>query len=99
MVHNLRLVAWDKLETPFGFDWALEAAEKMKESILSGDHRPLIDYSAQGRDFDLAIPTPEHFLPLLYSLALKETDEPVALFNDRPVGGSLSMTSVRIGQA
>ena len=97
MVHNLRMVAWDKLETPFGFDWALEASEKMKRSILSGDHGPLINYATQGRAFDLAIPTPEHFLPLLYSLALKDAGEPVTLFNDEPVGGSLTMTSVRIG--
>lgn len=97
MVHNLRMVAWDRLETPFGFDWAIEAAQKMKYAILSGDHRVLIDYSAQGRSFDLAIPTPEHFLPLLYALALKEENEPVSLFNDQPVGGSLTMTSVRIG--
>jgi len=98
MVHNLRMVAWDRLETPFGFDWALEAAEKMRTAILSGDHRLLIDYAAQGKVFDLAIPTPEHFLPLLYSLALKEEGEPVSLFNDKPVGGSLTMTSVRIGR-
>lgn len=98
MVHNLRMVAWDRLGIPFGFDWAVEAAEKMKQAILSGDHQPLIDYSSQGRAFDLAIPTPEHFLPLLYSLALKDVDEPVTLFNDQPVGGSLTMTSVRIGR-
>jgi len=98
MVHNLRMVAWDRLETPFGFDWALEAADKMRTAILSGDHRLLIDYAAQGKVFDLAIPTPEHFLPLLYSLALKEEGEPVSLFNDKPVGGSLTMTSVRIGR-
>lgn len=97
MVHNLRMVAWDRLEFPFGYDWALEAAQKMKDAILSGDHNPLIDYSKQGRAFDLAIPTPEHYLPLLYALALKEENEPVTLFNDQPVGGSLTMTSVRIG--
>jgi len=97
MVHNLRMVAWDRLETTFGFDWALGAAQKMKDAILAGDHRPLIDYSSQGKEFDLAIPTPEHFLPLLYALALKEEKEPVSLFNDQPVGGSITMTSVRIG--
>jgi 4,5-DOPA dioxygenase extradiol len=97
MVHNLRLVAWDKLETSFAFDWAQEAGDKMKRAILSGDYRPLIDYTAQGRAFELAIPSPEHFFPLLYALALKNEDEPVGLFNDKPVGGSLTMTSVRIG--
>jgi 4,5-DOPA dioxygenase extradiol len=51
----------------------------------------------QGRSFNLAVPAPEHFLPLLYVLALKETNEEITIFNDRPVGGSLYMTSVKIG--
>lgn len=98
MVHNLRMVAWDRLNTAgFGFDWALEANEKMKSYILSDDHSPLVNFRSQGKSFDLAIPTPEHYLPLLYSLAFKEENEPISLFNDLPVGGSLSMTSVKIG--
>jgi 4,5-DOPA dioxygenase extradiol len=97
MVHNLRMVAWDKLnEDEFGYDWALEASEKMKGLILSGNHRELIEYRKQGRDFELAIPTPEHYLPLLYALALKEANETVTLFNDKTIGGSLSMTAIRI---
>jgi 4,5-DOPA dioxygenase extradiol len=97
MVHNLRMVAWNRLDRPFGFDWALEARAKMNSLILAGNHRPLIDFHSQGRSFDLAIPTPEHYLPLLYTLALQQSDETVQLFNDSPVGGSLSMTSVYIG--
>jgi 4,5-DOPA dioxygenase extradiol len=98
MVHNLRMVAWDKLNADgFGFDWAIEANEKMKKYILNGDHAPLINFRSQGKSFDLAIPTPEHYLPLLYSLALKEENELVSLFNDKPVGGSLTMTSLKIG--
>ncbi len=98
MVHNLGLVSWEHLNTPgYAYDWALEADAAMKKSILGGDHAPLISFGSQGRAFRLAIPTPEHFLPLLYSLALREKDEPVELFNDRPVAGSLTMTSVRIG--
>ena len=97
MVHNLRMIAWDKLNTDgFGFDWAIEASEKMKTMILSNDHKGLINYKSQGRAFDLAIPTPEHYLPLLYALALKEENEKVSLFNDKPVAGSLTMTSLRI---
>ncbi len=96
MVHNLRLMAWDKMHTNYGFDWALEASEKMKKFILSGDHRQLINYSSQGKAFSLAIPTPEHFLPLLYALALKEENEKVSLFNDKAVGGSFTMTSLKI---
>ncbi len=97
MVHNLRMVAWDRLADPFGFDWALEANDRMKAHIVKGDHGPLIDFRAQGRAFDLAIPTSEHYLPLLYTLALQKGDEPVKLFNDAPVAGALTMTSVHIG--
>jgi 4,5-DOPA dioxygenase extradiol len=97
MVHNLRLVAWEKLKADnYGYDWALEASEKMKKFILSGDHQQLINFSSQGKAFELAIPTPEHYLPLLYSLALQGEDEKVSLFNDKAVGGSLTMTSVKI---
>lgn len=98
MVHNLKMVAWDKLNADeYGFDWAIEASEKMKKYILSGDHKQLIDFRSQGKSFDLAIPTPEHYLPLLYSLALKDESENVSLFNDKAVAGSLTMTSVKIG--
>lgn len=96
MVHNLSLVAWSKLNEEFAFDWAEEANEKMKSYILSGDFQPLIDFKSQGRAFDLAIPTPEHYLPLLYTLALREEKEEITLFNDKPVGGSLTMTSLKI---
>ncbi len=100
MVHNLRMVAWDKLdENEYGYDWAIEASEKMKGYILSGDHRQLINYKSQGSAYNLAIPTPEHYLPLLYALALQEKDEKVSLFNDKAVGGSLTMTSVKIDKA
>lgn len=96
MVHNLGLVAWNKLNEQYAFDWAIEANEKMKSYILSGDHQKLIDFKSQGRAFDLAIPTPEHYMPLIYALALKEENEKITLFNDKPVGGSLSMTSLKI---
>lgn len=100
MVHNLRMVAWDRLDaTEYGYDWALEASAKMKKYILDGDHQSLIDYQSQGSAFNLAIPTPEHYLPLLYVLALKEENEKVSLFNDKIVAGSLAMTSVIIDRA
>ena len=100
LVHNLRMVAWDKLNAgEYGYDWALEAKAKMNQFILSNDHQQLINYKSQGKAFDLAIPTPEHYLPLLYTLALKETDEKVSLFNDKALAGSLSMTSLKIDAA
>jgi 4,5-DOPA dioxygenase extradiol len=98
MVHNLRLLAWDKLNTAgYAFDWAQEANEKMKASILSNNHHDLIHFRSLGKAFDLAIPTAEHYLPLLYAMALKGENENVHLFNDKAIAGSLSMTSVRIG--
>ena len=97
MVHNLRKVAWNRLSEPnFAFDWAIEASSKMKEYILKDNHQPLINYEGQGSAFKLAVPTPEHYLPLLYTLALKEEKDQVQLFNDQALGGSLSMTSVKI---
>lgn len=98
MVHNLGRVAWDKLDEPeYGYDWALEAQDTMRTAILERDHRTLIDHDKQGSAFRLSIPTPEHYLPLLYALALQEKDEDATVFNDRAIGGSLTMTSVRIG--
>jgi 4,5-DOPA dioxygenase extradiol len=99
MVHNLRMVAWDKINEPFAFDWALEAQAKMSQGILSGDHAPLINFHAQGRAFDLATNSSEHYLPLLYALALQRPDERATLFNDKPLAGSLTMTSVKIDKA
>jgi 4,5-DOPA dioxygenase extradiol len=99
MVHNLRMVAWDKLNTgSFGFDWAIEASEQMKKFILADDHQSLINFKSQGKAFDLAIPSPEHYLPLIYTMALKERNEEITLFNDKALGGSLTMTSVKIDQ-
>jgi 4,5-DOPA dioxygenase extradiol len=99
IVHNLRMVDWNKInESGFGYDWAVEANEKMKKYILSNDHQPLINYRAHGKAFNLAIPTPEHFLPLIYTLALKENNENIEFFNDKPVMGSLTMTSLKINQ-
>lgn len=98
LVHNLRMVAWDKLNAgEYGYDWALEAKAKMNQFILSNDHQQLINFKSQGKAFDLAIPTPEHYLPLLYTLALKDEKEKVSLFNDKALAGSLTMTSVKIG--
>ncbi len=98
MVHNLRLVAWDKMEEPgFGFDWALKMNDTFKNLILQGDFKPLIHYESLGTEGRLAIPTPEHYLPLLYTLGLKDKQDEISFFNDRAVAGSLTMTSVKVG--
>jgi Uncharacterized conserved protein len=97
LVHNLRMIAWDKFNEPeYAYDWATEALEKMKKYILANNHQALIDYRSQGNAFKLAIPTSEHYLPLIYALALKEENEKVSFFNDKTVAGSLAMTSLLI---
>ncbi len=97
MVHNLGMLSWDNpYAAGFGYDWALEASEQMKRFILNDEHQQLINYRSQGRAFDLAIPTPEHYLPLLYILALKKEKEGITFFNDKPVAGSITMTSLMI---
>ncbi|WP_425554933.1 4,5-DOPA dioxygenase extradiol [Flavobacterium ginsengisoli] len=99
-VHNLRLAAWDKMMVPgYAFEWAHIANEKMKNMILDKDHKSLIQFDKQGREFELAVPTPEHYLPLLYILSLQEKDEKATIFNDELVAGSLNMMSVKIDKA
>lgn len=94
MVHNLRILDWNKPES--GFDWAQEANSKFKKLIFDNDHQQLINYRKLGREVELAVPTPEHFLPLLYALALKAENEEITFFNEKTVMGSISMTSVKI---
>ena len=96
IVHNLRMVDWNNPDR--GYDWAEEANEKFKKLISDDEHNQLINYKKLGREVGLAVPTPEHFLPLLYILALKKGNEKISFFNDKSVMGSLSMTSVVIGQ-
>jgi 4,5-DOPA dioxygenase extradiol len=98
IVHNLRMVAWDRVNEPeYGFDWALKANDIFKQLILSNNHKDLINYNQLGKEVQLAVPTPDHYLPLLYSLALREENESVSFFNDKAVMGSLTMTSLKIG--
>jgi 4,5-DOPA dioxygenase extradiol len=98
MVHNLRMVAWDKLNEPeFGYDWAQEINQVFKEKIVTGDAQSLIQYERLGSAAKLAIPTPDHYYPLLYTLGLQDKTDTIDFFNDKAVGGSLTMTSVKIG--
>lgn len=99
MVHNLRMVSWQHINNPgFGFDWALKMNDTFKELISSGAHDRLIKYESLGREALLSIPTPEHYLPLLYTLALQGSKDNISFFNDKAVAGSLTMTSVKIAQ-
>ena len=97
MVHNLRLIAFDRInDAEYGFDWALEMKAKFAKHILERNHAALIGYEGMGEAAKLAIPTPDHYYPLLYILGLQEKGETAVLFNDKAVGGSLTMTSVKI---
>ncbi|MEY8860987.1 hypothetical protein [Tenacibaculum singaporense] len=81
----------------YGYDWAIEARETVNTYLLEGNYQPLIDYTKQSKAFQLAIPTPDHYLPLIYSLGLQQKNEEIQLFNDKLLAGSLSMTSLKIG--
>ena len=97
IIHNLGLVDFKNLnKINYGFDWAIEAREKINNWINKGDIHSIIDYEKQGSAIQLAVPTPEHYLPLIYSLALKQKSESIKLFNDKLLAGSLSMTSLII---
>jgi len=87
IVHNLRMVDWQNQNS--GFDWAQEANQQMKTWITNGNHHALIDFQKQGKAFDMAIPTAEHYLPLLYTLALQDKSDNTSFFNDELVMGSL----------
>ncbi|UTW65443.1 4,5-DOPA dioxygenase extradiol [bacterium SCSIO 12643] len=98
IVHNLRMVDFRNAHVDnYGFDWAREVRAQVNQFMIDGDHQSLINYHKAGKAWQLAIPTPDHYLPLIYSLGLQNKNESVQLFNDKMLAGSLSMTSVKIG--
>ncbi|GLB52731.1 dioxygenase [Neptunitalea chrysea] len=97
MVHNLGMVAWDKINDTYGYDWALDLNDTFKKYISETRHDDLINYNKLGQVGRYAIPTPEHYLPLLYTLGLQRKKDEVSFFNDKAVAGSLTMTSVKLG--
>jgi 4,5-DOPA dioxygenase extradiol len=97
MVHNPGMVDFKRQRHRYGFDWALEMNAYFKKKILERDHAALINWQNIGKAALLAIPTPDQYYPLIYTLALHEKDEEVSFFNDNAVGGSLTMTSVKLG--
>lgn len=94
MIHNLRMIAWQHADAlHYGYDWALEADAKMQDYLLGHNHQALIDWQQQGQAFRLAIPTPDHYYPMLYALGLQTEKDQLQLFNVTTSMGSLSMTS------
>ena len=92
MVHNLQAVDFNKAG---GFDWAMEANDIFKKLINGGDYKSLINYGALGKAVQMAVPTPDHYLPLLYTLGVTGAGENISLFNDKADVGSITMTSLK----
>jgi len=96
LVHNLHAYAWGRHPVE-PFDWAVRFEQRARELLVAGDHGPLVDYETLGRDAVLAVPTPEHYLPLLYILGLRREGEPVRFPVEGIDGGSVSMLTVQLG--
>jgi len=93
IVHNLRMTSFDKAD---GYDWAIEFDNKIKTALEEKDHKSIIHYENYGSIAKLAIPTNEHYLPMLYSIALQEKNENISFFNAKNLAGSISMRSMII---
>jgi 4,5-DOPA dioxygenase extradiol len=96
LVHNLRAYAWGK-HTVQPYDWAVRFERNAKELLLAADDRPLVNYESLGRDALLSIPTPDHYLPLLYVLGTRIGGERLSFPVEGVDGGSISMLAVQIG--
>lgn len=96
LVHNLHTYAWGRHEVE-PFDWAVRFETLARELLLSGNDTPLIDYEMLGRDAMLSAPTPDHYLPLLYVIALRRPDDRVTFPVEGFDGGSISMLTIKIG--
>lgn len=96
LVHNLHAYAWGRHAVE-AFDWAVRFELQAREMLLAAEHRPLIGYDKLGKDAQLAIPTPDHYLPLLYVIATRQSNEAVSFPVEGVDGGSISMLAVQVG--
>ena len=96
LVHNLHAYAWGR-HAPDPYDWAIRFEDRARELMLAGDSKPLIDYETLGREALLSIPTPDHYLPLLYVLGARQTGDAITFPVEGVDGGSISMLSVQVG--
>lgn len=98
IVHNLGAISWPHInQIGAGYDWAFEFRELINQAIRNNDTDALIHYEQHGTAARLSVPSPDHYLPLLYVMALRDEDDEITLFNDELIAGSLSMTSVLVG--
>jgi 4,5-DOPA dioxygenase extradiol len=95
IVHNLHTYAWGK-QSVEPFEWAVRFEERVRELLLNGDDAPLIAYEKLGREARLSVPTPEHYLPLLYVIGSRKKGERVSFPVEGVDGGSVSMLTVQI---
>ena len=96
LVHNLRAYAWGgQAQDPY--DWVVRFETEARGLLASGDMKSLVDYGRLGRDAALAIPTPDHYLPLLYVAGTRQTDDAITFPVEGVDGGSISMLAVRVG--
>lgn len=96
VVHNLRAFAWAKPDAG-PYDWAERFESRVQDLIRRGDHPSLVNYTALGDDARLSIPTPEHYLPLLYVLGAGRPNEPASFALKGIDGGSISMLAAQVG--
>jgi 4,5-DOPA dioxygenase extradiol len=96
LVHNLHTYAWGKQDVE-PFDWAVRFESAARELMVTGDHQPLVDHESLGRDAMLSAPTPDHYVPLLYNLGVRQSDDDVTFPVDGFDGGSISMLTVQVG--
>lgn len=96
LVHNLHAYAWGR-HSPDPYDWAVRFESTARKLMLAGDYGPLMDYEALGKDALLSIPTPDHYLPLLYVLGSQRQGESIRFPVEGVDGGSISMLSVQVG--
>ena len=97
LVHNLHTYAWGK-HTPDPYDWAIRFETAAREMMVAGEYKSLINYEALGPEAMLSIPTPDHYLPMLYVLGTKQQNEAVTFPIEGVDGGSISMLTVLIGE-
>jgi 4,5-DOPA dioxygenase extradiol len=96
IVHNLHTYAWGRHPRD-PYDWAVRFESAARDFMLAGDYKPLIEYEKLGRDAALSIPTPDHYLPLLYVLGARQGNERIQFPVEGVDGGSISMLAVQIG--
>lgn len=96
LVHNLHTYAWGRHHVE-PFDWAVRFETRVREMLRDGNDAPLVDYESLGRDALLSVPTPDHYLPLLYVIGLREEGDQVSFPVEGFDGGSIAMLSVRLG--